>query len=144
MPVVLVKAALTSSSAFFSEAAAKTVIARSCAADGAFAMASVMRQATTRCSILRPFAAAAHERADTPSGRTRCREAANPEAPFRDKRRAYGAPWAAAHSNRIGLGGKGGPPPSMMGSDLTMRVGLGSLFVPRTRSAPSPIGRGVG
>src|SRR5262245_28681482 len=64
MPVFLVKAAFTSSSAFFSEAAAKAVIVRSCDADGTLAMASAMRQANARCSILRSFAAAARERAD--------------------------------------------------------------------------------
>src|SRR5262245_15430061 len=64
MPVFLAKAAFTSSSAFFSEAAAKTVIVCSCAADGTLAMAIAMRQATTRCSILRSSAAAARERAD--------------------------------------------------------------------------------
>src|SRR5262249_274913 len=54
MPVALVKAALISSSAFLSEAAAKTVMAFSCACapDSRLATPSAIREAVTRASIL--------------------------------------------------------------------------------------------
>src|SRR5256886_8471500 len=58
MPVLLVKAALTSSSAFFSEAAAKTVMVFSCASAGEggvavpTASATAARKAIMRLSIL--------------------------------------------------------------------------------------------
>src|SRR4029453_9293689 len=103
MPVLLVKAALMSSSAFFSEAAAKTVMALSCASAPVRGLAVAMTSARAvknedmRPSILALLYCAARPCGCAPSsGGIVCREAANPEAPFRDKRRAYGAPWAVA------------------------------------------------
>src|SRR5215831_14815970 len=93
MPVLLVKVALTSSRAFFIEAAAKTVTVLSCASAGVSGLASPMPSATAvrnlrvRSSILRSLKRPARPRGTAPRSGTwsghSCEEATNPEAPFR-------------------------------------------------------------
>src|SRR5215467_4249791 len=117
MPVLLVKAALTSSSAFFIEAAAKTVMVLSCASAGVSGLASPMPSATAarngsvRLRILALLEAAAA------SARCRaalrhvvrpqvCQEATNLEAPFQGKGALTARHGPRRKSSRIGLEGK--------------------------------------
>ena len=92
MPVCLVNAALTSSSAFFIEAAAKTVTVFSCAAAVNGQPITPAKAAATRANtgnvrrvnIWRSVNASDGTRVATlRSGMIECREATNPEAPFR-------------------------------------------------------------
>src|ERR1700730_3998319 len=106
MLVLLVKAALTSSSAFFIEAAAKTVMVLSCASAGVSGLASPMPSATAarniriRSSILAlletpgaPARSRAALRQDDPA--TGLSGSDQPGSAVPGQRRAYGAPWAA-------------------------------------------------
>src|SRR5690349_10945880 len=118
MPVLLVKAALTSSSAFFSEAAAKTVMVLSCASAGVSGLASPMPRATAaRNEAMRSSILALLEAAGAPA-RYRaalrhvvrpqvCQEATNPEAPFRGKGALTARRGPRRDPSSIALEGKG-------------------------------------
>src|ERR1700724_1025192 len=117
MPVLLVKAALTSSSAFFIEAAAKTVMVLSCASAGDSGPASPIPSATAvrnlsvRLSILALLEAAGaparHRAALRQLVRPQvCQEATNPKAPFRGKGALTARHGPRRNPSSIGLEGK--------------------------------------
>src|SRR6516162_1088972 len=117
MPVLLVNAALTSSSAFFIEAAAKTVMALSCATAEERGLASPMpsaaaaRNLRVRSSILALLEAAAAPARCRAALRhvvrpQVCQEATNPEAPFRGSGALTARHGPRRKSSRIGLEGK--------------------------------------
>src|ERR1700730_4194284 len=120
MLVLLVKAALTSSSAFFIEAAAKTVMVLSCASAGVSGLASPMPSATAARNIRIQSSILALLETSSAPARCRaalrqlvrpqiCQEATNPEAPFRGKGALTARHGPQRNPSSIGLGGKGGP-----------------------------------
>src|SRR5262249_42965329 len=119
MPVLLAKAASMSSSAFFSEAAAKTVMVLSCASAGVGGLASAMpstvtvRNAVMRSGILALLAAAGAPARYRAALRhvvrpQVCQEATNPEAPFRGSGALTARHAPQRKSSSIAGEGKGG------------------------------------
>src|SRR6516164_5562590 len=119
MPVLLVNAALTSSSAFFIEAAAKTVMALSCATAEERGLASPMpsaaaaRNLRVRSSILALLEAAAAPARCRAALRhvvrpQVCQEATNPEAPFRGSGALTARHGPRRNPSSIAGEGKGG------------------------------------
>src|SRR6516162_4971785 len=118
MPVLLVNAASTSSSAFFIEAAAKTVMVLSCATAEERGLASPMpsaaaaRNLRVRSSILALLEAAAAPARCRAALRhvvrpQVCQEATNPEAPFRGSGALTARHGPRRKSSRIVFEGKG-------------------------------------
>src|SRR6516225_1835996 len=117
MPVLLVKAASMSSSAFFIEAAAKTVMVLSSASTGVGGLASprpsvrAARNMRVRLRILALLAAAGAPARYRAALRhvvrpQVCQEATNPEAPFRGSGALTARHGSRRKSSRIGLEGK--------------------------------------
>src|SRR5215471_13002895 len=119
MPVLLVKAALTSSSAFFIEAAAKTVMVLSCASAGVSGPARAMPSAAAARHIRIRSSILALLETSGASARCRaalrqlvrpqvCQEATNPEAPFRGEGALTARHGPQRNPSSIALEGKGG------------------------------------
>src|SRR6516164_9008356 len=133
MPVLLVKAASMSSSAFFIEAAAKTVMVLSSASTGVGGLASpkpsvrAARNMRVRLRILALLAAAGAPARYRAALRhvvrpQVCQEATNPEAPFRGSGALTARHGSRRKSSRIVFEGKGvrrlsrGPPATVRSS----------------------------
>src|SRR5262245_49092016 len=120
MPVLLAKAASTSSSAFLSEAAAKTVMVLSCASAAVGGRASPMPSAAAARNMRVRFRILALLEAAAAPARCRAalrhvvrpqvsQEATNPEAPFRGSGALTARHGPQRNPSSIALDGKGGP-----------------------------------